>query len=212
MQRDSKIEQYLLGQMSPSEEAEFEELFVTDHSMLAQLELAERLHRGMKALEKDDLFLKVNTEQKKVAWFKKRVPAWSLAASIFVGVLTGYMGFNNDTRSDNTAVNVVNLELASQRSNTSITAKVAQRSQQTLLSIYIDRAIAKLNYPAYMFELFDDHDKPVFSSQSIMVNAVDMLYVNLGQTKFESGEYRFQLVGLDDNERQVLMSGDILFE
>ena len=63
-----------------------------------------------------------------------------------------------------------------------------------------------------MFELFDDHDKPVFSSQSITVNAVDMLYVNLGQTKFESGEYRFQLVGLDDNERQVLMSGNILFE
>lgn len=212
MQRDSKIEQYLLGQMSPSEEAEFEQLFVTDHAMLAQLELAERLHRGMRALEKDDLFLKVNAEQKKVVWFKKRVPAWSLAASIFVGVLTGYMGFNNDMRSDNTAVNVVNLELASQRSNTSIMAKVAQRSQQTLLSIYIDRTIAKLNYPAFMFELFDDHDKPVFSSQSITVNAVDMLYVNLGQTKFESGEYRFQLVGLDDNERQVLMSGNILFE
>ncbi|BFT28944.1 hypothetical protein D210916BOD24_01200 [Alteromonas sp. D210916BOD_24] len=214
MQQESKIEKYLLGHMSPSEELDFEASFVTDHDMLEQLELAQRLHQGMKLLERDQIFAENDTSTSELAWYKKRVPMWAFAASITLCVLTVYMGITEQAPKGLHGVNVVNLELATMRGDEEVkaAAKVVQLEEQTLLSMYIDKAVPTFDYERFQFVLFDESGQRVFASSSATLNNADMLHINLGYKKFEPGQYQYQLIGLENNQSQVLQSGHILFE
>ena len=214
MQQESKIEKYLLGHMSPSEELDFEASFVTDHDMLEQLELAQRLHQGMKLLERDKIFAENESSTRKLAWYNKRVPMWAFAASITLCVLTLYMSFSEQAPKGLHGVNVVNLELATLRGDEEgeAAAKVVQLEEQTLLSMYIDKAVPTFDYERFQFVLNDESGQRIFASSSATLNNADMLHINLGYQKFEPGQYQYQLIGLENNQSQVLQSGYILFE
>jgi len=87
---EERIERYLHGEMTPKEEAVFEEDLANDDTLRRQAEAMARAVKGMEAVggEQDKLMI----EKMKTANGKKLVPVWwmSIAASLIIIFTVGY--------------------------------------------------------------------------------------------------------------------------
>lgn len=87
---EERIERYLHGEMTPEEEAIFEENLVNDDTLRRQAEAMARVVKGMETVggEQDRLMV----EKMKVANGKKLAPVWwmSIAASLVIIFTVGY--------------------------------------------------------------------------------------------------------------------------
>ena len=87
---DERIERYLHGEMTPEEEAIFEEDLANDDTLRRQAEAMARIVKGMEAVggEQDRLLI----EKMKAANGKRLAPVWwmSIAASLVIIFTVGY--------------------------------------------------------------------------------------------------------------------------
>ena len=87
---DERIERYLHGEMTPEEEAIFEEDLANDDTLRRQAEAMARIVKGMEAVggEQDRLMI----EKMKAANGKRLAPVWwmSIAASLVIIFTVGY--------------------------------------------------------------------------------------------------------------------------
>lgn len=87
---EERIERYLHGEMTPDEEAIFEEDLANDDTLRRQAEAMARIVKGMETVggEQDRLMI----EKMKTANGKKLVPVWwmSIAASLIIIFTVGY--------------------------------------------------------------------------------------------------------------------------
>ena len=87
---DERIERYLQGEMTPEEEAIFEEDLANDDTLRRQAEAMARIVKGMEAVggEQDRLMI----DKMKAANGKRLAPVWwmSIAASLVIIFIVGY--------------------------------------------------------------------------------------------------------------------------
>ena len=87
---EERIERYLHGEMTPKEEAIFEEDLANDDTLRRQAEAMARIVKGMEAVggERDRLMI----EKMKAANGKRLAPVWwmSIAASLVIIFTVGY--------------------------------------------------------------------------------------------------------------------------
>lgn len=84
------IERYLRGALTPDEERGFEELYLGDPEILEELESAERLRQGLKALENTG---GLERPRPKGLWLRAfSSPQYAVAASVLLAVTLAFSG------------------------------------------------------------------------------------------------------------------------
>lgn len=213
MQQDSRIERYISGQMDPEEELEFEAFFVSNPACLDQLELAQKLHqemqKGMQNLKHDAVFEGLNVPSVHRVFWKKPIPAWSLAAGIMLAVTLPGLFTSQQSIQPRQQVEVLSIDLAGLRGSGAQSTVLDIHAGQTLLSFYIDTDVPAFNAPRYGFSLSDHNNTIVFEATNLPLNNTSTLYVNLGDEVFEAGEYQIQLFAINESKRQLMQSGKV---
>ncbi|MBO7923178.1 hypothetical protein J5X92_13200 [Alteromonas sp. K632G] len=207
MKQDERIERYVLGRMTPSEEAEFEAYFLSNQACLDQLELTERLYKGMQANSVD----KVTPIQSKPRVWKQPIPLWAAAAALIL-VLLMPTPFNTSQRlAPNSDLNVYRLEMANVRASEFDAVKVTQSDSQLVFAIYVDTEIPEFDYPKYGFTLTNQKGEQVFTTSALHLTSTSEIFINMGLQHFESGVYDFEVSGYNNTTKTPLHSGLIQF-
>ncbi|WDD99645.1 hypothetical protein [Thalassomonas actiniarum] len=215
LEEEQLIERYILRQMTEEEASEFEAFYLSNQECLDQLELAQRLFQGLEMIaEAPDVAPEPKVVQisSHKSWWQRQVPAWSLAASLLLAILpSGYLYHTLSQQSfPDSHISVVNLPLSELRgAEQAITIK--RDDKQVILSAYIDTDIINMDFPLYGFQLSKgDAEDPVWQLEDLQLTSDGMLYIDLGKNYLQAGRYQFNLFGLEDGERQVLLKSGLL--
>lgn len=208
MQLDDRVERYILGQMDEQEAERFEVYFLSNQDCLDQLELAEKLHQGIRDLEHDVIFEGLHPPKRAIGFWQKRVPAWSLAAALVVAVILPNALVKKPEMNSPSDIEVFSIDLAGTRNIERAPLSLNLNAQQSLLSFYIDTDVPAFNYEKFEFVLTNEVNVQVFKAGNLRVNNASTLYVNLGAEEFEDGEYQLQLFGRNENGSHLMWTGE----
>ncbi|MFC3120128.1 hypothetical protein [Agaribacter flavus] len=207
MNQNEKIERYILNKMSEEEASEFEAYYLSNEACIEQLELSERLYRGIKLitpeLDREDELLgskRANTSQ---AFWQKNVPVWSIAAMFMLLLLPNvwYLSKMDGSYQD---IQVVNIDLSSVRGTTSDVIDIYRTNKQTVLATYIDREAPHLQFEQYGFSLTPiGKQVPEIQVLDAEISPDDMLYINLKGVAPEN--YSLKIFGLSESSDKALI-------
>ncbi|WDE04830.1 hypothetical protein SG34_026545 [Thalassomonas viridans] len=215
LEEEQLIERYILRQMTEEEASEFEAFYLSNQECLDQLELAQRLFQGLEMIaETPDVEPepKVREIASHKSWWRREVPAWSLAASLLLAILpSGYLYQTLSQQSfPDSNISVVNLSLSELRgAEQALTIK--RDNKQVILSAYIDTELENMDFQMYGFQLKNlNSATPVWQLAELQLTNDGMLYIDLGKNYLKAGSYEFDLFGLSGGDRQVLLKSGLL--
>lgn len=199
MNQEQLIQQYINHEMTESQATEFEIAYLSDPHLIEQIELAKALKDGLHALEEED---DSQTEIQEppsntVPFYRKSVPAWSLAAVFLVGLLP-FFTMQGNPPSSLPALNVIPISVATTRGNSDIPNLMASASEQTVISTYVDSQFTALPN-SYSYTLVSVDNDKLRKQVGLQPNAEDMLYLNIGEVP--AGRYQLTLYRHESNRQ-----------
>ena len=161
LEEELLIEKYILRQMTEEEATEFEAFYLSNQECLDQLEFAQRLSQGFKQIEAAPegtlagFYTVKETERK--SWWRRGVPAWSLAASLLLAILPSTVLYQMlQPNNADSAISVVNFTMPELRGKElqgdEQGVVINSNGRQVILSTYIDSDLESMDFPAYSFK------------------------------------------------------------
>jgi hypothetical protein len=204
--QEQKIERYILNQMDEEEACDFEALFLSDPECLEQLEIAEKLHLGLKLVAAPERAVvdKVKPfEQPDIAdrWWLRKMPVWATAALLLVTLLPSRIFYQQiqEHNMPQLALSVISLSLSTTRSSQVTTTKVKKNQGRTILSIYVDTEVYGMFYANYGLAIGQQNDLSFnWKTSGLHLDANDILYIDLGTGFLQQGTYDYEIFGLTD--------------
>ena len=216
--QENKIERYILKQMKEDEASEFEAYYLSNDQCITQLEIAEKLYEGIKSsvhlldISSDIANSKI-TAANDSNWFKKSVPAWSVAALLVIMIFPMSVIYNTSSnfQDGSSPISLVNFELAGLRSNDVRTLTIQGGDVRNIIAIYIDTSLKQNVFDSYVFEIRDEKNNMLMSQiNNLKVDVNDQLVFELELSHLANKNYQFILTGITEHkERSQLSSGNL---
>ncbi len=203
LEQSQKIERYVLNRMDEDEATEFEAYYLSNQDCLEQLEASRRLHQGLQLVEGSEEAVSVQVSDQAAAsndshWWKKKLPAWSLVASVMMMMLpTSYLYQQVITQKlPQPGLSVVNLSLSATRSAHQLETIMQQSEGRTVVSVFIDIELQDVPLSDYGFILKKQNTITTeLSMKNLKLDSNDMLYVDLGDSYLLPGTYDYEITG-----------------
>lgn len=213
LDREQKIERYILSRMEEDEALEFEAFFLSNQECLNQLEVAEKLYKGLLAINQPLNEFRADEEQASndKFWWRKKVPAWSLAAMLMITMLPSVYLYQNIQQHNAPlgSVAVVNIDTSNMRSSRDKKKIVVETSKRMIISIFMETD--QFYYENYNFEIYKvgEHDS-TWKEMGMRLDKNDMLYIDLGNHFLTRGEYDFAISGENKLGNKIAISKGVL--
>ncbi len=230
MAANQQIERYLLRQMDEQEASEFEAYYLSNNECIDQLEMAEKLLQGLRFAKQTEpvthQIAATGTAANDKRWWQKKFPAWATAAMLMITLLPSALMYQElqQANQPSSELSVVSLPLTETRSGKQQAFSIPFTQQRLVLSIFVDTELEQMLYPSYAFQLTAvnarNESNVAESAQSkallisdLKLDQSDMLYIDLGKSTVQAGEYQFSLLGINENNQsQVISSGAFIVE
>lgn len=190
--------------MSQQQVAQFEEQFLFDHELTAEVEEAQRMYDAFKAYGETRPIETYQPVKNISYWLKQPLPAWSLAASILLCALPMLALLLSNGDIDYKHVQVTNIDLSATRSNEASVVRIGNENTVPVLAVFVDRQIPKFN--AETFEVLVtrvDDQTVVLHQEQLKTEASDMLYINLQSVP--QGQYSAEIYGSSSKQSKELL-------
>ena len=219
MDQQQTIERYILNRMDEEEASEFEAYYLGNKECLEQLQLAEKLHLGLRHAEKSATpgiatTFAAHRASNDQSWWQRGLPVWSAAALLMLALIpSGYFYQQaQQLGGPQAGLAVINVPLSETRSATGNNEIVIEPSgNRIVLSIYVDTSVDRLLFSNYGFSLTGAQDtEPSWQTDNLQLNANSVLYVDLGRNYLQAGNYRYRIFGIEDNASTLVSEGEIV--
>jgi hypothetical protein len=193
------IERYLSGILTADEEQAFEEAYLGDPELLAQLQTAERLREGLKDLNGAGRLPRLRPAAPWRQWL--RSPQYAAAASVLLAVSLGFSTMlyreNRDLRDagpvqGSAITRIVALEAVRGGAANEISAS----AQDELTSLLLDAGtVAYDTYRATLTRLDDEGPEQIFRRDDLVPQLGGSIVVSVAGRSFGPGDYEVRLEG-----------------